>query len=905
MTPVTRRFWIAAAAATFLIAALEGTSLAATVTVPTQYPTIQAAIDAVLAGQQPDGTTINVQANTYTEALVIGTTTKSLTVRAIGGSVIVDATGKGGAALSISGASGQIVFIGLTFQHGVAGGFVISASSPSFYNCIFQWNTAYSGGGGTLSSSNATFTTSVIQNNSAARWGGGVYIAQGSKPVFTSTDIINNVSGTGGAGVGNNGAGGGVFSMDSSPTLRASHINNNTSRFAAGGIYAAGIFGSPYGRAMLLVQDSEVGNNTSLQFPGEPNPSEGGGIHIEDNVTGTLTRVRVHDNSAGTGGGLNAYRARYDITDSVIESNHATAAVGIGGGISTNSNFATAQAPGSIVYLTTSLVRNNTAAIGGGIVSVGDNASGSGIKAFLTLTNSVVDHNTGQSQGGGILATRTVLASTGSMITSNTVSGGANPYGGGLLIATFSDATLNTTTIANNTASQYGGGLFVSDHSVINMSGSTVYANTASDATARGGGLFIATSDQSGTIANSIFADNNSNGSAHNSQIHEEACSAVLYQNNTVTPTAPSVQFSGCFTSQATSGGRVTGTNSNPPRFAHFLAVPSTGTSTTLAWSVGRATSVTIAGVGTFNTPTNSPTGTTNVAPGGSTTYSLTATATAPNGGNYSAVTAGFTFVQPPAPPTPPHTGRAVDGDFDGDGKSDITVFRPSTGVWYARGITTVTWGGSGDVPVVGDYDGDGKVDIAIFRPSTSMWYIRNIATVGWGGSGDIPVIGDYDGDGKSDIAIFRPSTSTWYIRNIATVGWGGSGDIPVIGDYDGDGKSDIAIFRPSTSTWYIRNVATVVWGGVGDIPVVADYDGDGKADVAVFRPSTGVWYIRGVATVTFGGAGDIPVPGDYNGDGKTEIAIFRPSSSAWYIGTLPGSITWGGGGDIPINQRP
>jgi subtilisin family serine protease len=242
--------------------------------------------------------------------------------------------------------------------------------------------------------------------------------------------------------------------------------------------------------------------------------------------------------------------------------------------------------------------------------------------------------------------------------------------------------------------------------------------------------------------------------------------------------------------------------------------------------------------------------------------------------------------------------------DFDGNKYSDISLYRPSTGQWFIRGVGSLTWGLSTDTPVAADYNGDGIADIAVFRPSTGYWYINGTGpgtgSYLYGQTGDIPVPADYNGDGKDEIAVFRPSTSTWYIKGVGSFLYGITGDIPVVADYNGDGKDEIAVFRPSNSTWYIKGIGSSLYGTVGDIPVVADYTGDGKAEIAVFRPSNSTWYIKGIGPSVYGTAGDTPVVADYNGDGKADIAVFRPSNSTWYIKGV-GSIIYGASGDIPI----
>jgi len=238
--------------------------------------------------------------------------------------------------------------------------------------------------------------------------------------------------------------------------------------------------------------------------------------------------------------------------------------------------------------------------------------------------------------------------------------------------------------------------------------------------------------------------------------------------------------------------------------------------------------------------------------------------------------------------------------DFNGDGQTDVAVFRPGNSTWYISGQGATAFGQAGDIPVPADYNGDGKDDIAVFRPGNSTWYINGVGSFGYGQAGDIPVVADYNGDGKDDIAVFRPGNSTWYIYGVGSFAYGTEGDIPVVADYNGDGKADIAVFRPTNSTWYLYGIGPRVYGMVGDVPVVADYNGDGQADIAVFRPTNSTWYIYGVGPRVYGTVGDIPVIGDYNGDGRADITVFRPTNSTWYKYGVGPSV-YGTVGDIPV----
>lgn len=280
---------------------------------------------------------------------------------------------------------------------------------------------------------------------------------------------------------------------------------------------------------------------------------------------------------------------------------------------------------------------------------------------------------------------------------------------------------------------------------------------------------------------------------------------------------------------------------------------------------------------------------------------------------------------------------------------SDLAVWRPSNGTWYVLGGpgssgVIFPWGQTGDTPIPGDFDGDGKTDFSVFRPSIPppacpcpvTWYIIHSSTGNWSVfqyalNTDLPAQADYDGDGRTDAAVYRPPSGSqpygvWHIQGTTagyyTQSWGEAGDLPASADYDGDGRADIGVFRPSNRTFYSINssnqyIITIASGiptGTNWQTVSGDYDGDGRGDYAVYNKTTATWYVRQSSTGTFntplvwGTVNDKAVQNDYDGDGKVDYAVWTPSGTnvgRWHIKNSSNNTernqTWGVAGDIPV----
>jgi hypothetical protein len=299
------------------------------------------------------------------------------------------------------------------------------------------------------------------------------------------------------------------------------------------------------------------------------------------------------------------------------------------------------------------------------------------------------------------------------------------------------------------------------------------------------------------------------------------------------------------------------------------------------------------------------------------------------------------------------HRRRSVAVDYDGDGKTDQVAVRQNTASniinWYARrssdgGLSVLSTPNAAHAAgfrfTPGDYDGDGKDDVSYWLNGT--FYILQsgnsvLRTENFGVAGDDPsIIDDFDGDGKTDLAVYRSglgtgSQSFFYYKpsannptgNITFVQFGLTGDYPSTGDYDGDAKADFAVQRPTPSGqsqfWILKSGGgnlVYTFGFNSDFATPGDYDGDGKTDVCITRQgdSGKEWFVLrsvnlGYYAFPFGIPTSRATQGDYDGDGKTDPGVAQSIGTQNYFWTIRSGdgiaspTQWGLSTDLLVNS--
>jgi hypothetical protein len=261
-------------------------------------------------------------------------------------------------------------------------------------------------------------------------------------------------------------------------------------------------------------------------------------------------------------------------------------------------------------------------------------------------------------------------------------------------------------------------------------------------------------------------------------------------------------------------------------------------------------------------------------------------------------------------------------GDWNGTGLMKLGSYRHATGSFYLDyngngqwdgcGIDRcIAWGGDpSDVPIVGDWSGDQRMKVGVYRKATGIWYLDYNGNGVWDGCGidacfawggdpsDVPGVADWTGDGTMKVGVYRKATGYWYGDPWGTGVWygcdleicvhfgGEATDVPVLGDWTGDGAIKLGIYRAATGMWYLDMNQNGEWDGCaidkcvqiglnGDIPIVGDWNGSGSGKVGVFRPSDGTFYLDyngngvwdGCGTdkcLSIGMAGDVPLVGKW-----------------------------------------
>lgn len=212
---------------------------------------------------------------------------------------------------------------------------------------------------------------------------------------------------------------------------------------------------------------------------------------------------------------------------------------------------------------------------------------------------------------------------------------------------------------------------------------------------------------------------------------------------------------------------------------------------------------------------------------------------------------------------TPTDTNVPLADDLVLGAEADLTVFRRlEAGTFTIRRPeqrnSFQRFGLGSDTPLLGDWDGNGRSNVGVYRPSTGTFLLRlgkNTRSIDFGQSTDRPVVGDWDGNGTWEVGVRRGTTFLKRMDDgkVWTAELGDADDVPVTGDWNGDGLTDLAVYDAATSTFRLRildadwnvRVHARQFGAPGSVPVAGDWDGNGRTELGVWDPNSSTFHLR------------------------------------------------------------
>jgi SpoIID/LytB domain protein len=279
-----------------------------------------------------------------------------------------------------------------------------------------------------------------------------------------------------------------------------------------------------------------------------------------------------------------------------------------------------------------------------------------------------------------------------------------------------------------------------------------------------------------------------------------------------------------------------------------------------------------------------------------------------------------------------------LEGDFTGDGKTDLALLDVSSGTWrVARSTGSAfvlefwnrTPGGSGWENLVADVDGDGRDDIVSYHEPTGEWWVsrstgatfvreqwgRFSTRTGW----QTHLVGDFTGDGRQDTVSYHVGSGTWWVNESTgtsfrlrrwnqystTSGW----QEHLVADVDGDGKDDVVSFHSAGTWWVGRSTGTSfrseLWSRYSTTAgwvthQSGDVTGDGRDDVVSYHEPSGRWWVArstGSAfrpelwgTFSTRTGWQAHRLADFTGDGRQDLVSYHPGAGTWWVSRSTGA---------------